>query len=56
MFTVSGEYKKVKRVFKFKKSVNAKNEAEATSKVCALMGSNHQVKRHLIKILEVKKQ
>ena len=56
MFTVSGEYKKVKRTFKFKKSVEAKDEADAKHIVCSLIGSNHQVKRHVINILEVKKK
>ncbi|MBR9679028.1 MAG: 50S ribosomal protein L18a [Nanoarchaeota archaeon] len=56
MFIVSGEYRKVKRVFNFKKIVEAKTEIEAKHKVCSILGSNHQVKRHLINILEVKKQ
>lgn len=37
----------------FKKYVVARNEADARERVYSLMGSNHKLKRHLIRIKEV---
>lgn len=54
MFTVIGEYRKKKDVYRFSKKVSAKSKDEAVDKALSLIGSDHRVKRHLIKISEVK--
>ena len=56
MFTIIGEYRKKKRSYPFKKRVQARDKDEALNKLFSIIGSNHKVKRHLIKILEVKNE
>ncbi len=50
MFTVKGSYEKQKRVFEFSIDVEAKTREEAVEKVYSLIGSNHHVKRRMIKL------
>lgn len=53
-FEVEGVFKNVNQWQKFRKVVEAHNERFALEKVYSLLGSNHKVKRHLIKIKNVK--
>uniref|UniRef100_A0A7C2SQM4 Large ribosomal subunit protein eL20 n=1 Tax=Archaeoglobus fulgidus TaxID=2234 RepID=A0A7C2SQM4_ARCFL len=53
-FEVRGAFKTLEGWQKFRKVVEAKNEKYALEKVYSLLGSNHKVKRNLIKIEEVK--
>ncbi len=53
-FEVVGVFKNANQWQKFKKVVEAHNERFALEKVYSLLGSNHKVKRHLIKIESVK--
>ncbi len=50
MFEISGEFKTLEGWQKFKKVVEAASEKFAVEKVYSLLGSNHKVKRHLIRI------
>lgn len=54
-YEISGKFKLEKGWVKFKKIVNAHNERFAIEKTYSLIGSNHKVKRHLIKIENIKK-
>ncbi len=53
-FEVVGVFKNANQWQKFRKVVEAHNERFALEKVYSLLGSNHKVKRHLIKIESVK--
>ncbi len=53
-FEVVGVFKNANQWQKFKKVVEAHNERFALEKVYSLLGSNHKVKRHLIRIESVK--
>ena len=53
-FEVEGVFKNANQWQKFKKVVEAHNEKFAIEKVYSLLGSNHKVKRHLIKIKSVR--
>ncbi len=53
-FEVSGMFRDAGGWNKFKKVVEAHNEKFALEKVYSIIGSNHKVKRNLIKISEVK--
>lgn len=53
-FEVRGAFKTQEGWQKFTKVVEANNEKYALEKVYSLIGSNHKVKRNLIKIEEVK--
>ena len=55
LFEISGEFKTQNGWQKFKKIVEAHNERFAIEKVYSLIGSNHKVKRHLIKIKSIKR-
>ncbi len=52
-FEVEGVFKSANQWQKFRKVVEAHNERYAIEKVYSLLGSNHKVKRHLIKIKSV---
>jgi large subunit ribosomal protein LX len=53
-FEVEGVFKNANQWQKFRKVVEAHNERFALEKVYSLLGSNHKVKRHLIKIKSIK--
>ncbi len=53
-FEVVGVFKNAERWQKFRKVVEAHNERFALEKVYSLLGSNHKVKRHLIRVESVK--
>jgi len=53
-FEVEGVFRNGMVWQKFRKVVEAHNEKFALEKVYALLGSNHKVKRHLIKIKSIK--
>ncbi|MBO8179507.1 MAG: 50S ribosomal protein L18a [Archaeoglobus sp.] len=53
-FEVRGSFKTQEGWQRFTKVVEANNEKYAVEKVYSLVGSNHKVKRNLIKIEEVK--
>lgn len=55
LFEVRGMFRDAGGWNKFKKIVEAHNERFALEKVYSIIGSNHKVKRNLIKIEEVKK-
>ena len=55
MFEVLGEFKTPEGWQKFRKIVEAETEKFALEKVYSLIGSNHKVKRHLIRIKEVRR-
>ncbi|MDI9642004.1 MAG: 50S ribosomal protein L18Ae [Archaeoglobaceae archaeon] len=55
MFEIKGSFKDVDGWKKFKKVVNARSEKLAVEKLMSIIGSNHKVKRYLIKIDEIKK-
>jgi len=52
---VVGKFKNVNVWMPFKKIVEAHNEKFAVEKTYSLIGSNHKVKRNLIKIEKVEK-
>ena len=54
-FEIEGTFKNGNVWQKFRKVVEANNERFAIEKVLSLLGSNHKVKRNLIKIKSVKK-
>ncbi len=54
-FEIVGQFKTLEGWQKFRKIVEAETEKFALEKAYSLIGSNHKVKRHLIKIKEVKK-
>ncbi len=54
-YEISGKFKILRGWMKFKKVVEAHNEKFALEKVYSLIGSNHKVKRHLIKIENIRK-
>ncbi len=53
-FEVAGMFRTSEGWQKFRKVVDAHNEKFAIEKIYSLIGSNHKVKRHLVKIEEVK--
>ena len=53
MYIVKGFFKIGKEWKKFTKVVSAHNEKFAVEKTYSILGSNHKVKRNLIKIEEV---
>ena len=53
-FEITGAFKTLEGWQKFRKTVEANNEKYAIEKVYSLIGSNHKVQRHLIKIEDVK--
>jgi large subunit ribosomal protein LX len=53
-FEVEGVFRNGMVWQKFRKVVEAHNEKFALEKVYSLLGSNHKVKRHLIKIKSIK--
>ncbi|MEM0350277.1 MAG: 50S ribosomal protein L18Ae [Archaeoglobaceae archaeon] len=55
LFEIRGYYKDQDGWKKFSKIINAKSEKLAIEKLYSIIGSNHKVKRHLIKIEEIKK-
>ncbi|MET1124535.1 MAG: 50S ribosomal protein L18Ae [Archaeoglobaceae archaeon] len=54
-FEVVGKFKTPEGWQKFRKIVEAPSEKFALEKVYSLIGSNHKVQRHLIKIEDMKK-
>ena len=54
-FEISGEFKTLAGWQKFRKIVEAETEKFALEKTYSLIGSNHKIKRHLIKIKQIKK-
>jgi len=54
-FEVVGTFKTLDGWQPFKKVVEANSEKFAIEKVYSLIGSNHKIKRNLIKIKEIKK-
>jgi len=54
-YEISGEFKTMEGWQKFKKIIEAKTEKYAIEKIFSLIGSNHKIKRHMIKIKEVRK-
>ncbi len=54
-FEISGEFKTPEGWQKFTKMIEAETEKFALEKVYSLIGSNHKVQRHLIRIVEVKR-
>lgn len=54
MFEVQGRFKIQDGWQKFRKIVDAGNERQAMERVYSLLGSNHKVKRNLIKIDGIK--
>jgi len=55
MFEVEGKFKNLEGWAPFKKTIEAENENVAKEKIYSLIGSNHKIKRNLIKIDVVKK-
>ncbi|MFN3383891.1 MAG: 50S ribosomal protein L18Ae [Archaeoglobaceae archaeon] len=55
MFEIRGIYKDIDGWKRFKKLIKAEKESLAVEKLYSLIGSNHKVKRNLIKIEEIKK-
>ncbi len=56
LYEVRGFFRIGKEWMKFTKVVTAHNEKFAVEKTYSILGSNHKVKRNLIKIEEVKKR
>lgn len=54
-FEVAGRFKTLNGWMKFKKIIEAHNEKFAVEKTYSLIGSNHKVKRHLIRIESIRK-
>lgn len=55
MFEIKGSFKDVEGWRKFRKVIKADSEKLALEKLMSIIGSNHKVKRNLIKIDEIKK-
>lgn len=55
MFEIRGIYKDIDGWKKFKKIIPAEKESLAIEKLYSIIGSNHKVKRNLIRIQEIKK-
>jgi len=55
MFEIRGMFKDSEGWKKFRKVINAESEKLALEKLKSLIGSNHKVKRHLIRVEEIKK-
>lgn len=55
MFEIRGFYKDSEGWKKFRKIITAEKESLAVEKLYSIIGSNHKVKRNLIKIEEIKK-
>ncbi|MEM0215395.1 MAG: 50S ribosomal protein L18Ae [Archaeoglobaceae archaeon] len=55
MFEIKGSFKDIDGWKKFKKVIKAESEKLALEKLFSIIGSNHKVKRHLIKVEEIKK-
>ncbi|HID42265.1 MAG TPA: 50S ribosomal protein L18a [Archaeoglobaceae archaeon] len=54
MFEVKGRYKINNGWMPFTKKIEAINERMATEKTYSLIGSNHKIKRNLIKIENIR--
>ncbi|MCS7143543.1 MAG: 50S ribosomal protein L18Ae [Archaeoglobaceae archaeon] len=55
MFEIKGSFKDLDGWKKFRKVVKAESEKLAVEKLMSIIGSNHKVKRNLIKVEEIKK-
>ncbi|MDK2795404.1 MAG: large subunit ribosomal protein [Archaeoglobaceae archaeon] len=55
MFEIRGSFRDVDGWKRFRKLIKANSEKLAVEKLMSLIGSNHKVKRHLIKVEEIKK-
>ncbi|MCQ4153121.1 MAG: 50S ribosomal protein L18a [Archaeoglobales archaeon] len=55
MFEIKGSFKDVDGWKRFRKLIHADNEKMAIEKLMSIIGSNHKVKRCLIKVEEVKR-
>jgi large subunit ribosomal protein LX len=55
MFEVKGSFKDSDGWKRFRKLIYADSEKMAIEKLMSIMGSNHKVKRCLIKVEEIKK-
>lgn len=55
MFEIRGSFKDLEGWRKFRKVIEAESEKMAIEKLMSIIGSNHKVKRNLIKIDEIKK-
>lgn len=55
MFEIRGSFKDVDGWKRFRKLVNAKSEKLAVEKLMSIIGSNHKVKRCLVRVEEIKK-
>lgn len=53
-FEIVGEFRTQEGWQKFRKVIEAHTERFALEKVYSIIGSNHKIKRHLIKVEEVK--
>ncbi len=53
-FEISGRFKTSDGWQPFRKIVDASTERFAVEKVYSLIGSNHKIKRHLVKIEEIR--
>ncbi|MCS7119121.1 MAG: 50S ribosomal protein L18Ae [Archaeoglobaceae archaeon] len=55
MFEIKGVYKDLDGWKKFRKLVDARSEKMALEKLYSIIGSNHKVKRNLIKVEEIRR-
>lgn len=55
MFEIRGAYRDIEGWKKFRKLIQAEKESLAIEKLYSIIGSNHKVKRNLIRIEEIKK-
>ncbi|MCX8172816.1 MAG: 50S ribosomal protein L18Ae [Archaeoglobaceae archaeon] len=55
MFEIKGSFKDLDGWKRFRKVVRAESEKLAVEKLLSIIGSNHKVKRNLIRIEEIKK-
>jgi len=55
MFEIKGVFKDLDGWKKFRKLVDAKSEKLALENLYSLIGSNHKVPRHLIRVEEIRK-
>ena len=54
IWLATGEYRKLKRVFKFARELLAPKEDHVREKIYSELGSRHKVKRKYIKFAEIK--
>jgi len=55
MFEIKGVFKDLDGWKRFRKLVDAKSEKLALENLYSLIGSNHKVPRHLIRVEEIRK-